>query len=218
MPKEKDLKRVVRARMEKTGESYTAARAQTLNKKAAPPPDYGGLSGVSEATVQAKTGRSWSEWVETLDAFGGTEKPHRDVAAYVSTHGVSDWWSQSVTVGYERIRGLRAIGQRRAGTWEMTRSRTFPVPVSTLFEAFANARKRARWLPGVKLTIRTAQQDRSMRITWPDGTNVEVGFFPKGEAKSMVAVAHNKLPEKDVADRLKAWWTERLDALREVVS
>ncbi|HYK03364.1 MAG TPA: hypothetical protein VE974_16510 [Thermoanaerobaculia bacterium] len=218
MPKEKDLKRVVRARMEKTGESYTAARVQTLNKKAAPPPDYAALSGVAEETVKEKTGRSWAEWVETLDAFGGTEKPHRDVAAYVHSQGVSGWWSQSVTVGYERIKGLRAIGQRRAGTWEMTRSRTFPVPVSTLFDAFANARKRAKWLPGVKLTIRTSQKDRSMRATWPDGTSLEIGFMAKGDAKSAVAVAHTKLPEKAVADQLKAYWSERLDALADVVS
>jgi hypothetical protein len=218
MPKEKDLKRVVRARMEKTGESYTAARAQTLKKKAAPPPDYSALSGVSDETVRAKTGRSWAEWVETLDAFGAKEKPHRDVAAYVREQGVSGWWSQSVTVGYERIRGLRAIGQRRAGTWEMTKSRTFAVPVSALFEAFANARKRAKWLPGVKLTVRTSQKDRSMRITWNDGTSVEVGFFPKGDAKSMVAVAHTKLAEKAAADRLKSYWAERLDALGEVVA
>lgn len=217
MPKEKDLKRVVRARMEKTGESYTAARAQTLRKKAAPPPDYSTLSGVSDGTVQSKTGRSWAEWVETLDAFGGKDKPHREVAAYVHAQGVSDWWSQSVTVGYERIHGLRAIGQKRAGTWEMSKSRTFPVPVSTLYAAFANARKRAKWLPDVKLTIRTSQKDRSMRITWPDGTSVDVGFFPKSDAKSMVAVSHTKLAEKGAADRLKAYWAERLDALKDVV-
>jgi hypothetical protein len=217
MPKEKDLKRVVRARMEKTGESYTAARVQTLNKKAAPPPDYSALSGIAEETLKEKTGRSWAEWVETLDAFGGRDKPHRDVAAYVHAQGVSGWWSQSVTVGYERIRGLRAIGQRRAGTWEMSKSRTFPVPVSTLFDAFANARKRAKWLPGVKLTVRTSQKDRSMRITWPDGTSVEVGFMAKGDAKSAVAVAHTKLPEKEAADRLKTYWSERFDQLAEVV-
>ena len=33
MPTGKDLKRLVRARMKKTGESYTAARAQLLKKK-----------------------------------------------------------------------------------------------------------------------------------------------------------------------------------------
>lgn len=217
MPKEKDLKRVVRARMEKTGESYTVARAQTLKKKAAPPPDYSALSGIAEETLKEKTGRSWAEWVETLDAFGAKDKPHRDVAAYVHSQDVSGWWSQSVTVGYERIRGLRAIGQRRAGTWEMSKSRTFPVSVSTLFDAFANARKRAKWLPGVKLTIRTSQKDRSMRITWPDGTSVEAGFMAKGDAKSAVAVAHTKLPEKAVADQLKTYWSERFDALADVL-
>ncbi len=217
MPKEKDLKRVVRARMEKTGESYTAARVQTLKKKAAPPPDYAALSGVAEETVKEKTGRSWTEWVETLDAFGAKEKPHRDVAAYVFSQGVSGWWSQSVTVGYERIRGLRAIGQRRAGTWEMSKSRTFPVPVATLFDAFANARKRAKWLPDVKLTVRTSQKDRSMRATWPDGTSLEIGFMAKGDAKSAVALSHTKLPEKAEADRLKAYWSERFDRLAEVV-
>ena len=30
MPKQKDLKRVVRSRMQKTGESYTAARASHI--------------------------------------------------------------------------------------------------------------------------------------------------------------------------------------------
>src|SRR5919112_6349551 len=39
MPREKDLKRLVRARMKKTGEAYTAARAQLLRKQTpdAPP-------------------------------------------------------------------------------------------------------------------------------------------------------------------------------------
>ena len=31
MPKDKDLKRLIRGRMEKTGESYTAARAQLFD-------------------------------------------------------------------------------------------------------------------------------------------------------------------------------------------
>src|SRR3954467_11720027 len=36
MPKQKDLKRLVRARMQKTGEAYTAARAQVLRKPRTP--------------------------------------------------------------------------------------------------------------------------------------------------------------------------------------
>ena len=37
MPRNKDLKRLVRARMRKTGEDYTAARARILEKSAPAP-------------------------------------------------------------------------------------------------------------------------------------------------------------------------------------
>src|SRR5438093_3737369 len=112
MPKQKDLKRIVRSRMQKTGESYTAARFQLLKKKE---PDHAELAGMSEAAITRATGRTWSAWVKTLDAVHATEKPHRDIARYVSSLGLPDWWSQTVTVGYERIRGLRDKGQRRDG-------------------------------------------------------------------------------------------------------
>ena len=114
MPKQKDLKRVVRARMQKTGESYTTARLQLVRKKE-PEPNYAELAGMSDAAVKKATGRDWREWVAILDAEKSAEKPHRDIARYVASLGTPDWWSQTVTVGYERIRGLRAIGQRRGG-------------------------------------------------------------------------------------------------------
>ncbi len=65
MPRQKDLKRIVRSRMQKTGESYTAARLQVLKKKE---PDYAELAGMSEAAISKATGRTWAEWVKTLDA------------------------------------------------------------------------------------------------------------------------------------------------------
>lgn len=220
MPAEKDLKRIVRSRMEKTGEAYTTARRQVLDKKnlalvppPPPPPDYSALAGMSDATISRKTGRTWAEWVEYLDEFGAKEKPHREVAEHVFSLGVDGWWAQSVTVGYERIRGLRERGQRRSGSWEANKSKTFPVPVETLFDAFAVARTRKRWLEGVTLKVRTATKPKSMRITWDDGTSVDLWFQPKGPAKSSVAVQHVKLPTKEVAEARKKFWAERLDAL-----
>jgi hypothetical protein len=212
MPQQKDLKRIVRARMEKTGESYTAARVQVVKKKETPL-DYS-LAGLAEEKVQNATGRGWAEWVRMLDAFDAAKKPHRDVAAYVSSIGTPPWWSQMVTVGYERIRGLREIGQRPKGTWETTKSRTFPVPVSTLYAAFADAKKRAKWLP-LKLKVTTATKDRSVRMTLEDGTSVAVGFLSKGAAKSSVAVQHAKLAKKADIEKVKVFWQERLEALAE---
>jgi uncharacterized protein YndB with AHSA1/START domain len=215
MPKQKDLKRLVRSRMQKTGEAYTAARLQ-LVKKNEPTPDYAAIAGMSDASVSKATGRTWTEWVGVLDAARAAEKPHRQIAGYVSSLGTPDWWSQMVTVGYERIRGLRAIGQRRGGGYETSKSRTFNVPVETLYEMFANARKRRRWLP-VKVAVKSSKVPVRMRLAWDDDTPVQVGFFAKGPAKSYVAIQHQKLPDKATADAMKQTWTEHFDRLKELL-
>jgi uncharacterized protein YndB with AHSA1/START domain len=152
--------------------------------------------------------------VDALDHVNAHTWPHRSIAEYVQEKfGVRDWWAQTVTVGYERIRGLRDIGQRRGGSYEATKSRTFPVPVARLFAAFGEARRRARWLPGIKLMVRKATPDRSVRMTWPDGTSVEVWLTAKGRDKSSAQVAHRRLPSRESAAEIKLFWSERLDAL-----
>jgi hypothetical protein len=222
MPTNKDFKRLVRGRMQKTGESYTAARAQLLkraNTDTHQRVDYAKLAGMmSDAALKAKTGCTWERWVHALDRVQAFAWPHRRIAQYVHTkYKTPDWWSQTVTVGYERIKGLRAIGQRRDGGFETSKSKTFAVPLARLYRAFSDARTRARWLPDVSLEVRTARANKSMRVTWPDRTSVEIGFFGKGVAKSQVAVQHSKLPDRPTALRLKQYWTQRLGALGDVL-
>jgi hypothetical protein len=228
MTKNKDLKRVVRDRMRKTGEAYTAARAQILKKRttqkrtakqvaasAVQANNFAAIAGMpGDEAIREKTGRTWEEWVRTLDAHDATKMRHRDVAVLVNEkYGVDGWWSQSVTVGYERIKGLRAPGQRLNGTYETNKSRTYNVPVETLFDAWNDASTRNRWLDAAGVKVRTATVHKSMRLGWSDGSIVAVGFMSKGKTKSAVALGHTKLPDKATADRLKKYWTERLDAL-----
>lgn len=218
MPTQKDLKRLVRARMQKTGESYTAARTRLLQKKHPIPANYLELAGMSDAAVRAKTGRTWKQWVRALDAEDAAGKPHREIADLLSERfGVPDWWSQMVTVGYERIRGLRDVGQRRGGAYEASKSKTVPVSVAKLYRAWSDKRSRERWLPGAKLAVRTATRHKSMRITWEDGSSVEVYFTAKGKDKSQVAVQHRKLGRKADAEARKSFWGERLKVLAEVL-
>lgn len=237
MPANKDLKRLVRARMQKTGEAYTTARANILKKPkprrttilrtsahvAAPQTnsavDYAALAGMSDAVISQKTGCTWERWVRALDHHGADKMSHRDIATLVKkTYKAGDWWSQTVTVGYERIKGLRARGQRRDGTYEASKSRTFDVPVKTLFQAWADDATRRRWLDGASVRIRTATEPKSMRLDWTDKSIIAVGFMPKGSAKSSVAVQHTKLPDRETADQLKDYWSERLDALGDVLA
>lgn len=239
MPQNKDLKRLVRARMRKTGEAYTTARTHIIKKPRAKtvardgssvariatpapktlPSDYARIAGMSDEKIQEKTGCNWHRWVGALDYLGAQDKSHREIAELVSKKfKVGDWWSQTVTVGYERIKGLRAKGQRRDGSYEANKSRTFDVPVSELFEVWADERKRQRWLNGGKVRVRTATAPKSMRLDWTDGGIVAVGFMAKGKEKSSVAIQHTKLPDRETAERLKKYWAERLDALGELLT
>jgi hypothetical protein len=231
MPANKDFKRLVRARMRKTGESYTAARLQVLNRKqstthrepaAVPaavvaPTNYAALAGMSDEAVKAKTGCTWERWVTALDYHGADAWSHRAIAEFIhEKYKVPGWWTQMVTVGYERIKGLRARGQRRDGSYEATKSKVFAVPLTRLYRTFADKRTRSRWLPAVNLTVRTATPNKSMRITWSDGTSVELGFMSKGDAKAQVQIQHRRL-DKAGATRMKEYWAERLAVLEEEV-
>ncbi len=232
MPRHKDLKRLVRARMKKTGEAYTAARAQILKKpiskpsprlaaalSAVPKQDYATVAGMSDASIKAKTGCNWERWVNALDKRGAEKMSHREIASMVAKTWKTDgWWAQTVTVGYERIKGLRARGQRRDGSYEATKSRTFEVPVETLFDAWADKSVRDRWLDDTDVKVRTATAPKSIRLGLADGGILAVGFLPKGKTKSSVAVSQNKLPDKETANRLKEYWSEKLDALGDVLS
>jgi hypothetical protein len=224
MTTDKDFKRLVRGRMQKTGESYTAARAQLRSTPPAvpsvvPPSDYATLAGKSDAIMKARTGCGWERWVKALDHAGAHGWTHTEIARHVvEKYKIPGWWAQSVTVGYERIKGLRAVGQRRGGAFEASKSRTFGVPLARLYRAFHDARQRKRWLPEGGLTVRSATPEKSMRIAWPDRTSVVLGFQSKGAAKSQVAVQHEKLADKAAAVKMKTYWTDRLDALGELLA
>lgn len=232
MTTNKDLKRVVRARMKKTGEAYTTARAQVTRKNktasaestigkdfVVPPSGYAVVAGMSDAVIEGKTGCDWQRWVNALDYFGASTMSHREIAELVRTkYEVADWWTQAVTVGYERIKGLRARGQRRDGTYEAARSRTFEVPVQTLFDAWNKAPRRRKWLGEAGVRVRTATSPRSIRLGWSDGTIVAVYFTPKGDERSSVSVQHTGLADRETAERLKASWSERMDSLAKYLS
>ncbi|HTJ21789.1 MAG TPA: hypothetical protein VL383_05310 [Gemmatimonadaceae bacterium] len=233
MPRNKDLKRLVRARMTKTGESYTAARAQVIRKSqsknpqpvaAAATADYAKLAGMSDEAIKAATGCTWKRWVGALDHYGAAELSHRDIAKLVGDkYKIGSWWRQTVAVGYERIKGLRDRGQKRDGSFGASKSRTFNVPVQTLYDAWANANLRKRWLDGASVKVRKATAPKTIRLDWRDQNGgvsgiVAVGFAAKGPGKSAVAIDHGKVPDRETANRLKQYWSARFDALGEMLA
>jgi hypothetical protein len=216
MTRQRSFKRLVRVRMEKTGESYTAARAALLGA-AEPDADGRPALATSDEAIRARTGRSWEAWFDALDEWGAAERPHREIARWIAGQLELEplaWNVQAVAVSFERVRGLRAVGERADG-FAVGVSRTVAVPVERLYDAVVDEAWRARWLPDGRLRERTATRPRSARFDWgEDGSRVNVVFAPKGEARSTVTVEHARLADADESERRRAWWRERLSGLR----
>jgi uncharacterized protein YndB with AHSA1/START domain len=215
MTENKARKRAVRKRMAKTGERYTAARSH-LVKPEPPPPE----PGVSDQAIRQNTGKGWQEWFAILDAWGGTSHSHREIVEYLHReHGIPGWYTQSVTVGYERARGMRALHQGLDGFFVVTVSKTVAVDIGRLFDAFVVPRQRKRWLDAGTLRVRTTQPKKSARFDFRDGnTRAVVFFIAKGRGKSTVAVSHERLPDADAVAEMRAFWKERLAALVEMLT
>ena len=175
-----------------------------------------GAALTSDEAVLGATGRSYEDWFRVLDEADMSSQGHGEIAgALTGEHGVDSWWAQTITVGYERARGLRPAHGGRDGLFSVSASKTIDVPVERVFEAFVDEELRERWLPDGELRERTSQPGRSARFDWGDGTTrVNVGFDPKGDARSQVAVAHERLADAEAADEMKHYWRERLTTLR----
>ncbi|NEE01484.1 DUF4287 domain-containing protein [Phytoactinopolyspora halotolerans] len=164
-------------------------------------------------------GRTYADWFALLDEWGAAGRPFREIADWLEAeHEISSWWAQKLIVEYEQARGLRQPGVRPGGTFTVGTSKTVRVPVERLYDAVLRPEDRARWLPGVVLHHRTSRPRRSARFDWADdGTRVSFTFEAEGGAKSRLAVEHERLPDPETAERVKAFWRARLTALKTVL-
>lgn len=244
MPTQKVFKQRVRARMGKTGESYTAARQQLLRKAlepgteepgrdaetVAPVPDPGdgpAATGAAAAPIPSEalmvadesmrraTGRGHRDWFDRLDAWGATAHTHTEIARWLGeTHGVPGWWTQNITVAYERARGMRAPHQMRDG-FSVGVTRTVAADAATALAAFTDESIRDRWLPSAPLRRRPTRAALAARFDWSDPpSRVVVGVVPRDDGRTVVAVTHEQLPDAEAGNRLKAAWRRSLDDLR----
>lgn len=216
MTEQKSFKRLVRARMAKTGESYTAARARLLR-----PEEPNGATklrlATSEEKIRARTGRGWEEWFAALDEWGAAARSHREIARWLAEqqgdHPLA-WNVQAIASSYELTRGVREVGEKDDG-FAITASKTIAVPVDRLYDAVVPEQARSGWLPDARLRERTATRPKSARFDWiDDETRVNVTFLARGDGKSAVAIEHRRLADGDEAQRMKSYWRERLVALK----
>jgi uncharacterized protein YdhG (YjbR/CyaY superfamily)/uncharacterized protein YndB with AHSA1/START domain len=194
-------------------------RVHENRERAKPEPTGAAAPPMTDEAIRRRTGRGWDEWFVLIDGWRAPERGHKALTAWLADeHGVDGWSAQSVAVAYERARGGRGLGERPDG-YQVSASKTVPVAVEVLYRAFMDDALRPRWLPDAELRLRTATAPKTARFDWGDGaTRVVVGFTPKGDAKSVVTVSHERLPDAAEAQRMKEYWRERLAPLADVAA
>lgn len=228
MTKQESFKRRIRRRMEKTGERYGAARRVLIEQASAGRSrSWVAEPELSDDAVQAATGRTWEEWCDVLDAWPGRGQGHTAMAAHVrDEHGIDGWWAQTVTVGYERITGLRLRYQRADGSFTASRSRTVTVDAGALRELLLDASSRADVFPGNETELRSRPTSKVVRLAIGPGT-AQIAVDPVGSGRARVAVAHERLPSLGGAIREHALmqpvtatttWVQNLGILRDAPS
>ena len=168
---------------------------------------------MSDEAVAAKTGKNWARWFKHLDAAGAKKMSHQEIVAHLrDKHDVRSWWQQMVAVTYEQARGLRDVGEKPSG-YEISVSRTIDAPVSKAFKSWTDDNARREWLTS-QFAVRKSTANKTLRINWPDGTDLVVAFYPKGEGKCQLVTQHAKLKDARTAAKMKKFWAGALDQLK----
>jgi hypothetical protein len=173
----------------------------------------------SDKGIQAKTGKTYSEWFAILDAAGARKMTHQEIVAILhSRYQLGKWWEQKLAIVYEHERGLRKKHETATG-YQISISRTLPFSTTKLFKMWRDKKARKQWLAEDDLTIRTVRANKMLRGSWENGkTRVEVGFYPKGQSKCQVVVQHTKLGGSAEASRMKKYWSQALDDLKNALA
>lgn len=168
--------------------------------------------------VRAATGKSWSEWLSTLDDAGAAARSmnHQQIwdIAMRSLPGSAGWWGQMVSVGYERARGLREKHQTSARDFHASISKTLPVPLFAAFTAWADQNLRKAWLDAPGLDFTKLNVGRNIRARWPDGSALDIQFNAAGPDKCQIVVDTTKLVDIEAVQKAKAFWQDQLERLQ----
>ena len=170
---------------------------------------------MDDAAMVKATGKALDEWCAILDGRGAPSLTHTEIARLLhQDYDVPNWWSQMVTVEYERKTGRRVTGQLANGEFRTTVSKTLKGAMDEALD---------RWLAalpagddaafdGVRFASEPSVSRRGKRYSWrvllANGAKVTVFISAKpGAAEAtLLAVETGKLGGKADIERWKVYW------------
>lgn len=197
------------------------------------------LGSISNETITTATGKSWEEWIDVIDNFGGAEMSHKEIAAKLLDEDYleSGWWAQSVTVGYEYAKGRRVKGETKDTGFQIGVQKTLPASQQAMWDFLMSPAGWEIWLgeveglkikkgvtyqtkDGITGEIRSVASDEKLRLTWqPKGrsapTTLQITLLSPQNApdKTSVHFHQEKLAGSEEREAMKQHWQEVLGKL-----
>lgn len=172
------------------------------------------------------TGRSWSKWLEVLEANGASNLGHKALAQLALEHmppvGNPGWWAQSVAIAYEQASGGRVAGQLSDGTFAANASRTLVAILDGALERWimyvgnAWAGEPARFngaLVTQPPTTSGSEKWRYWRCTVNETQRINVTIKAKPGGKVTLAVQHPGLATAGEREEWQNFWKSFLKEL-----
>ena len=193
---------------------------------------------MSDEAVKRATGKEWREWFAILDKAGAKKMQHRDIAQWVfdnhlgkkaterergsteanrpnvGTTNVATsggWWSQMVTVEYERARGIRKVNENATG-FLVAVHKTVELSLPRLEKEWEKILT-SKVVAKRKLQRIPSKTKRRMLRYRADVGGVVVSLDERGGEKSRIMVEAIKLPNTSAVERERAFWKEALRSL-----
>ncbi len=204
---------------------------------------------ISDEAVLKATGMTWKEWGRVLDKEGAKAMSHGEIAKLLQREYTggwpagrgaksAGWWCQMVTVGYEQMRGRRAVGETKSAGYEVGVTRTFPLTARQAWDLLLSEEGRSLWLGSIKKVptkigqsyetddgtigeVRSYAAGKMLRLTWKPAargqpTTLQIRVAPKGK-KSSIHIHQEKLRSRAERERMRRHWTGVMDGLEQML-
>lgn len=195
------------------------------------------INNVSNEAVGKATGKSWDEWIKTIDKAGGKNMDHKQIVAFLNKEfDISSWWQQSVTVGYEYARGKRVVGETVDAGFQVGVQKTVKLSQKIIWDQLVSQSGINIWLgdtavslkkgetyrtkQGIAGEIRVVKPIERIRLSWQpkdwkksSTLQITLSCPRNNEDKTTVNFHHEKLPDTKTREKMKVHWRNILNDL-----
>lgn len=194
---------------------------------------------IKDDTVFEKTGKQSKEWFDIINQEGGNAQSHKEIALNLERkYGLSPWWSQEVTVLYEKAVKGRITGATAPGWFEVGVNKTIAISAQAAWKYLVDY-KGFTWLLGGEITSKEDSRDSwslsdsndSYQLTtfvpnshirlrwqkkgWDTYSILQIRVTTKGASKCTLTIHQEKLAGATEREEMRGYWKEKLEKLIE---